>query len=304
MGLGYDRLKRVNPRLIYASITGFGPDGPYAKRAGYDVIAASMGGLLSITGPEDGEPCKVGVAITDITTGLYANGAILAALHQRSKTGEGCKIDCNLLSSQVSVLVNLGVNYLNTGIKAPKRGTAHETVVPYQSFQCEGNMYLTIGAGSDKMFKKLSQILFGENEQLSTDERFVNNAARAQNRTVLVKLLTEKFKTRSIEYWMNRLQGSGIAFGPVNELDQVFLDPQVIHNQAVIETSHPINGPVKLLGPPVQYKSLNEDKKCSFRDQILPPPLLGEHTVQVLKEQLNYSLEQIKELKEKKVIHF
>lgn len=304
MGLGYDQLKKINPKLVYASITGFGPDGPYATRAGYDVIAASMGGLLSITGPEDGEPCKVGVAITDITTGLYANGAILAALHQRSKTNEGCKIDCNLLSSQVSVLVNLGVNYLNTGIKAPKRGTAHETVVPYQSFQCEGNRYLTIGAGSDKMFKKLCQILFGLDETLSTDERFINNAARAQNRIILVKLLTDKFKTRSIEYWMNQMQGSGIAFGPVNELDQVFKDPQVIHNNAVIEASHPINGPVKLLGPPVQYRSINEDKKCAFRDQTLPPPLLGEHTVEVLKNVLKYSDEKIKELKKEGVIQY
>lgn len=148
LGLGYETLSKLNNRLIYASISGFGSTGPYATRAGFDVIASSMGGLLSITGPENGPPCRVGVAITDLTTGLYAHGAILAALHQRSVTGSGCKVEANLLSSQVSVLVNLGLNYLNCGIIAPRRGTAHETVVPYQSFECKGGRWLTVSSTS------------------------------------------------------------------------------------------------------------------------------------------------------------
>lgn len=304
MGLSYEDLKEINPKIVYCSITGFGSDGPYATRAGYDVIAASMGGLLSITGPADGEPCKVGVAITDLTTGLYAKGAIMAALFQRERTGIGCKVEANLLSTQVSVLANLGVNYLNTGIKAPRRGTAHETVVPYQAFKCHGDKWLTIGAGSDAMFKKLCVILFSQDEanKMIIDERFTTNAKRAQNRTQLIELLNEQFKRKPIKEWIAAFNGSGIAYGPVNDLDDVFEDEGVIHNRCVIETEHPVTGKVKLLGPAVKYQAASSNVS-TFRESMLPPPLLGEHTEEVLKDVLGYDQDKVNLLTKTGVVY-
>lgn len=304
MGLGYEEMKAINPKIIYCSITGFGSDGPYATRAGYDVIAASMGGLLSITGPLGGEPCKVGVAITDLTTGLYAKGAIMTALFQRERTGVGCKVEANLLSTQVSILANLGVNYLNCGVKAPRRGTAHETVVPYQAFQCQGGKWLTIGAGSDSMFKKLCNIVFAESEakRMIADERFTSNASRALNRTPLIESLNKQFKQKTIKDWMSAFHRSGIAYGPVNDLDDVFEDAGIVHNECVIELEHSVTGKVKLLGPAVKYQA-NSSQVSTFRETMFPPPLLGEHTEEVLKDVLGYDQDKVNLLKSSGVVY-
>ncbi|RWS27401.1 hypothetical protein B4U80_11578, partial [Leptotrombidium deliense] len=308
LGLGYKELKNLNPRLIYCSISGFGNDGPYAERAGLDLIAASVGGLMSITGPENGDPCKVGIAITDVTTGLYAKGSILAALYNRQTTGLGSKIECNLLSTQVSTLINLGVNYLNTGTVAPRRGTAHESIVPYQSFECGDGKWLTIGVLNNLMFQKLCELLFSPalSSNLSKDERFISNAKRVENRAELIQLLSKQFKKQPLKYWLKTFEESGIPFGPLNDLDDVFQDPQVIHNKSVLEVDHKIAGKIKLLAPAVKHfvddGSKSNEQVSAFREKMIAPPLLGEHTRSVLSNILNYDKQKIATLLEKQVI--
>ena len=297
MGVGYEKVKQINPKIIYASISGFGSSGPYAKRAGYDVIAASIGGLLSITGPEDGDPCKPGVALTDLTTGLYAKSAILSALFYRERYGKGCKIDCNLLSSQVSMLTNLASNYLNCGAKGRRRGTAHESIVPYQSFKCSDSKWITIGAISDKMFAKMCHLI--DLKDIANDNRFADNANRVLNRETLIRLIQEKIQTKPISHWLNLFENSGFSYGPVNDIEDVFEDKQVLHNKCVIELESEHTGPIKTLGHAVSYQT--EDNSF-VRQGFTAPPQLGEHTTQVLKSVLNYSDSKIKRLIDQKVI--
>lgn len=220
LGIGYEDIKTCAPQLIYLSLTGYGSRGPYSVRPGYDVIAASIGGLLDITGPIDGEPCKPGVAVTDLATGLYAHGAILAALLQRSKTGLGQKIDCNLLSTQVASLINIGSNYLNAGKEAKRWGTAHESIVPYESF-ATADGFLTVGAGSDQQFQSLCERT--NMLHLSKDTRFINNKARVKNRTALVTELKACFATKSTSEWLKCLEGASFPHGQVNKVSQVSL---------------------------------------------------------------------------------
>lgn len=218
LGIGYEDLKTFAPQLIYLSLTGYGSRGPYSAKPGYDVIAASIGGLLDITGPKDGEPCKPGVAVTDLATGLFAHGAILAALLQRNKTGLGQKIDCNLLSTQVASLINIGSNYLNAGKEAKRWGTAHESIVPYESFSTADG-FLTVGAGSDQQFKSLCErtnLL-----HLSKDPRFIDNKARVKNRTALIAELKVCFAAKTTSEWLKCLEGASFPHGQVNQVSQV-----------------------------------------------------------------------------------
>lgn len=219
MGLGFTDFQKVAPHLIYCSISGFGPDGPYSNRPGYDVIAASMGGLLHITGPQDGEPCKVGVALTDIMTGLYAHGAIMAALMQRSKTGFGQKIDANLLSTQVASLINIGSNYLNGGVEAKRHGTSHPSIVPYEALETKDGCYITIGTGSDKQFVDLCHRF--ELPHIANDSQFVSNKLRVKNREVLLQVLKGKFCTKTRNEWLKLLEGASFPYGPVNSIADV-----------------------------------------------------------------------------------
>lgn len=219
MGLGYGNFKTVAPHLVYCSISGFGPNGPYSSRPGYDVIAASMGGLLHITGPFDGEPCKVGVALTDIMTGLYAHGAIMAALMQRSKTGMGQKIDANLLSTQVASLINIGSNYLNGNVEATRHGTSHPSIVPYEALKTMDECFITVGTGSDKQFVDLCHRF--ELPDIAKDNRFVCNKLRVQNREVLMHILKEKFCSKTRNEWLKLLDGASFPYGPVNSIADV-----------------------------------------------------------------------------------
>lgn len=216
--LGYDQLKAKVPRLIYCSLTGFGNQGPYKFKPGLDVIAASVGGLWQITGPYGGEPCKPGVAMTDIATGLYAHGAILAALYERNKTGKGQKIDCNLLSTQVAGLINIGSNYLNLNIEGKRYGTAHESIVPMQAFQTSDG-YITIAAASNAQYTSLCKQL--NVEELAVDERFKTNELRVKNRDILIELLKPYFRKRTTAELMKILDGGSCPFGPVNTIEQV-----------------------------------------------------------------------------------
>ncbi|XP_076270721.1 succinyl-CoA:glutarate CoA-transferase [Rhynchophorus ferrugineus] len=290
--LGYDDFKKVAPHLIYCSITGFGPEGPYSRRPGYDVIAASIGGLVHITGPRDGEPCKVGVALIDIATGLYAHGAIMAALIKRAKTGEGQKIDCDLLSTQLSTLINIGSNYLNAGKEATRWGTAHESIVPYQAFPTKDGYY-TIGTGSDKQFVELCAKL--KLNSLTENPKFVNNKNRVQNRVELIDIISNAMKNKTNEEWNSIFSNCSFPNGPVNNLKNAFNDPHVQHINLVKTLDHPLTGTVKVVGPPVRYSAGGNEIRSA-------PPVLGQHTDDVLKNILKYNNEQVNKLKAKKII--
>ena len=292
-GLGYETLKKLHPKLIYCSITAYGDTGPYAKRAGYDVIASSIGGFLHITGPEDGDPCKPGVALTDLTTGLYAHGAIMAALFQREKTGLGQKIGINLLSAQLASLVNLGANYLLANQEAKRWGTAHESIVPYQSF-ATADGYLTLGGVTDRQFRELCSKL--NRLDLANDNRFLSNAERVRNRKVLVEEISRTLASKTNEQWLAIFHDATFAYGPINTLSQAFQDPQVLHSRIVQEIEHPTAGILQLVGPPVQYSGSENRIR-------LPPPELGQHTDEILQQRLGYSPSHIQQLRNLEIIH-
>jgi crotonobetainyl-CoA:carnitine CoA-transferase CaiB-like acyl-CoA transferase len=290
-GLDYPSLKALNPRLIYCSITGFGQDGPYAKRAGYDFMVQGLGGLMSLTGRSEEEagagPMKVGVALTDILTGLYAVIGILAALNHRQESGVGQHVDLALLDVQVACLANQAMNYLTTGV-APKRlGNAHPNIVPYQDFPtADGDFILAVG--NDSQFRKFCEV--AGCPELGTDVRFATNKARVANREVLVPLLRQTTVFKSTAQWIELLEQAGVPCGPINNLEQVFADPQVKARGLRLDLPHALGclapqvaSPIRLSATPVEYRQA--------------PPLLGQHTEQVLQSLLGMSAEQISELR-------
>jgi len=295
-GLDYASLKPINPRLIYCSITGFGQTGPYAPRAGYDFLIQGLGGLMSFTGHADGEPgggpMKVGVALADIMTGMYASTAILAALAHRAETGVGQHIDLGLLDVQVGVLSNQAMNYLNTG-EIPKRmGNAHPNVVPYQDFPTEDG-YMILAIGNDGQFARLAQAT--GNPEWADDPRFSTNAQRVVNRETLISLLSEITRSRTTKEWIALFENLGVPCGPINDLEQVFKDPQVIARKMQIEMNHPKYGdmplvanPIRMSETPVQYRSA--------------PPALGEHTAEVLNRMLGIDAEQLNKMHRDKIV--
>ncbi|MCL4118860.1 UNVERIFIED_CONTAM: hypothetical protein GTU68_058871 [Idotea baltica] len=292
LGLGYDSMQLVAPRLIYSSITGYGRTGPYKNRAGYDVLAASIGGLLGVTGPKDGEPSKVGVAMTDLATGLYLHGAIMAALLQRYKTNKGQRIDCDLLSTQVSCMVNLASNYLNAGVDGGRRGTEHESIVPYQAFKTKDG-YMTVGAGHERHFQNLCEVL--NLPRLLEDERYKTNALRVQNRVSLISTLNNCFVNKTNEEWLILFDGASFPYGPINTLKEAFSDPQVLHNEMIKDVQHPTAGNIKIVGPAVKYSEISNTIRSS-------PPLLGEHTRQVLMDVGGYSDSEVIQLEKKGIV--
>lgn len=218
MGLGYDDIAKVAPHLVYCSLTGYGSQGPYANRSGYDVIAASLGGLLHITGPKNGPPCKVGVAMTDLATGLYAHGAIMAALLQRSKTNKGQWIQCNLLSTQIASLINIASNYLNADKDAVRLGSEHESIVPYEAFPTRDG-YMTVGAGSNLHFIELVKRL--QLPELANDDKFKDNTARVKYRIELLQILRDTFKKKTNQEWSVIFEGASFPYGAVNTIREV-----------------------------------------------------------------------------------
>ncbi|SFM42671.1 CaiB/BaiF CoA transferase family protein [Marinobacter pelagius] len=295
-GLDYDSLRRINPKLIYCSITGFGQDGPYAARPGYDFLIQAMGGLMSITGQPDGEPgagpMKVGVALTDIMTGLYATIGVLAALSHRDRTGEGQYVEAALLDVQVACLANQAMNYLTTG-KAPARmGNAHPNIVPYQDFPtADGNMVLTVG--NDQQFARLCDVL--GHPEWASDERFATNRARVANRKELIPKLRQATVMRSTREWVAILEQAGVPCGPVNTLGQVFEDPQVLARGMRQTVTHPSLGEVPTVGNPIKLKLTPVDYRTA-------PPLLGEQSEQVLQRVAGLSPGEIEALRERGVI--
>jgi formyl-CoA transferase len=292
LGLSEKELRQLNPRLIYASLTGFGADGPMSDWPGYDLIVQAWGGLMSITGTPDGEPVKVGVAIIDLVAGLMLGKAITAALFAREKIGVGQRIDTSLLEAEVASLINVGSNYLIGG-KIPTRwGNAHPNIVPYQNFKTADG-YLVIGVASEVIWKRFCQAI-GRTE-LTDDARFANNSKRVENRAALIALLSEVFLQRNNETWFKSLTEAAVPCAPVQTVDQVFQAPQVLHRDMLLEVEHPTAGTVRMAGIPVKFSVT----PASVR---LPPPLLGEHSGEILKSWLGMNAESIDELKREKVI--
>jgi len=277
-GLDYASLSAINPGLVYCSITGFGQDGPYAARAGYDFLIQGMGGLMSVTGRADGEegagPQKVGVALTDILTGLYAGNAILAALAHRERTGQGQHIDLALLDVQVACLANQAMNYLVSG-KAPRRmGNGHPNIVPYQDFPtADGDMILAIG--NDGQFARFCEI--AGRAEWSADERFATNAARVKNRGALLPLLRQATVMKTTAEWIALLENAAVPCGPINDLAGVFADPQVIHRGLHLDMPHAAGASAPQVANPIHFSAT----PIAYRHA---PPLLGQDTDDVLRE--------------------
>lgn len=276
-GLDYASLSKINPKLIYCSITGFGQTGPYSHRPGYDFLVQAMGGLMSVTGEKDGEPGagpqKVGVALTDIMTGLYATVGILAALAEREKSGLGQQVDLALLDVTAATLANQATNVL-VGEQLPTRlGNAHPNIVPYQSFATRDG-HCIIAVGNDDQFKRFCALL--ELSHLSNDDRFATNQARVLHREQLVPLLEEAMLTHTRDHWLARCEAASVPAGPINTIDEVFNNEQILHRQMRVNLPHPLNPELELPGNPIKL-SRTPVNYCR------PPPMLGEHTNEILK---------------------
>jgi formyl-CoA transferase len=277
-GLDYATLAAENPRLIYCSITGFGQTGPYKDRAGYDFIIQGMGGLMSITGERDGAPGagpqKVGVAVADLMTGMYATVAILAAVAQREKTGRGQYIDMALLDTQVAMLANMNLNYLTSGRAPGRAGNAHANIVPYQVFAAADG-HVIVAVGNDGQFVKFCEV--AGCAQLATDPRFARNADRVRNREALIPLLEPIVRGQPAAFWAERLEAAGVPCGPINSIAQAFADPQVVARGLRFDLTHPTAGSVPQVANPI---NLSDSPSAHNR----APPTLGQHTDEVLRE--------------------
>jgi formyl-CoA transferase len=295
-GLDYESLKREKPDLIYCSITGFGQDGPYAQRAGYDFIIQGMGGFMSITGERDdlpgGGPQKAGVAISDLMTGMYATIAVMAALAHRDRTGEGQYIDMALLDVQVAMLANMNTNYLASGNPPTRWGNAHPNIVPYQTFATSDG-HIIVAVGNDGQYRRFVEA--GGRPDLADDERFATNPMRVRHRDVLVPLLAEMVRTKSKQEWIDALEAAGVPCGPINNLDEVFENPQVQARGLRVDLPHPAAGTVQLVGSPMRMSATPPRYD-------MPPPLLGQHTEEVLREVLGMDKDGIALLREKKIV--
>jgi formyl-CoA transferase len=292
LGLGERELRAINPRLIYASLSGFGADGPMSDAPGYDLIVQAWGGLMSITGQPDGEPTKVGVAIIDLVAGLMLGKSIAAALFAREKIGVGQRVDTSLLEAEVACLINVGSNYLLER-KIPRRwGNAHASIVPYQTFKTADG-YLVIGVASEGIWRRFC-LAIGRAEW-ADDSRFEKNSNRVENRSVLIGLLAEIFLGRSTEEWLKLLNSAEVPCAPVQTVDQVFKAPQVLHREMLVEVEHPTAGTIPMAGIPVKFSAT----PASVR---LPPPLLGEHTEAVLASWLGMGSKEINELRKRGAI--
>jgi crotonobetainyl-CoA:carnitine CoA-transferase CaiB-like acyl-CoA transferase len=288
-GLGYEQLKVDFPRLIYCSITGFGQTGPYAPRPGYDGLIQAMGGVMSLTGVPDGEPMKVAVPICDLMAGMYASVGILAAVRHQAATGEGQFIDIGMLDTHVGWLANQGMNYLATGENPKRIGNQHPNILPYQVMTTSDG-YIVLSVGNDPTFERFCKL--AECEELLEDERFQTNAARVSNRDHVTETLNEITKKKPSDWWLENLEKEKIGSGPINNLEEVFADPHVIAREMVIEMDHPATGskPMKLIANPIKLSVTPP----TYRK---PPPLLGQHTDEVLQE-AGLSADEIAKLKE------
>ncbi|RMF60133.1 MAG: CoA transferase [Calditrichaeota bacterium] len=286
LGLDAETCCRLNPRLIWASISGFGNTGPYAEKAGYDVIAQGMSGTMAVTGEPDHGPIRFPTPIADLTAGIYTAFAIVAALFAREKTGKGQCIDSALLDAQVSWLANIASNYLATGEPIRKLGNAHPSIVPYQPFPTADD-WIMVGAGSESLWERLLDTL--GLPELKDDPRFRDNAARLKHRDELIPILEKAFRKAPAREWIQKLEEKGIPVGPINPPEKALEDPHVLEREMIVEIEHPLLGRLRSLGNPMKLS----DTPVTYR---LPPPLLGEHTEAILKE-LGFDAKTISRLK-------
>lgn len=272
--LDYESLAKINPAIIYCSISGFGQDGPRADEAGYDFIIQGMGGLMSFTGTDEGGPVKVGTAVADLTTGMYAVIAILGALHHRGQTGQGQYIDLALLDVQASWLANQAMNHLIGGYQPKRRGNAHPNIVPYQDFKTKDG-HVIVAVGNDRQFRKLATLI-GQ-PGLAQTGRYKTNRQRVEKREELIPVLTEAFGKKTVAKWLGLLKDLKIPAGPINDLAETYSDPQIVHRKLVRTLSHPLAGTVPQVTTPIKYSKTGLEYK-------IPPPLLGQHTDEILAE--------------------
>ena len=292
-GLAYGDLSAQAPGLVYCSISGFGQTGPYASRPGYDFLVQGMGGLMSITGEADGPPVKVGVAVSDIVCGLYAAVAVLGALRHRDATGQGQYIDLGLLDTQVSWLMNQGLNSLTSGTAPGRLGNAHPNIVPYQAFEGSDG-YIILAVGNDAQFRRFCA--FAGQPGLAEDPDYATNRERVRNRETLAPVIERIIRRHPVRHWLEGLEAVNVPCGPVNSLDQVFADPQVVHRDMEIAMKHPLaGGDARLIGNPIKLS----ETPVTYRR---PPPLLGEHTDEVLEEVLGLSAEERDRLRASRII--
>jgi succinate--hydroxymethylglutarate CoA-transferase len=294
LGIGYSALSSLQPRLVYGSISGYGSSGPRAKQLAYDVMISAVGGLMGITGPEGGDPVKVGVAITDICAGLAMHGAILAALIAAQRDGVGQWIETSLLDTQIAALANVASAYLVSGVVTKPQGTAHVSIVPYQRFACSCGRSIIVGALNNSQFDSLCRAV--AEEQLARDERFTSNAGRVKHRTVLIPLLEAALARRPAAEWLDVFEQHQVPCAPINDIKAVFEDKQVIHNKRVVTAEHPTVGLLKMTAPPATFWG-------TPLTTFAAPPLLGEHTWDILRSVAGYEEDRIASLAFSNVIH-
>ncbi len=293
-GLGYDVIKEVNPGIVFCSVSGFGQTGPYRSRPAYDQIMQGISGLMSITGEPDGEPQKVGIAVADIGAGMWAAFAVMAAIHNRSHKGEGQGqyIDISMMDAQVAWLTYQAANFFANGTPPKRLGAAHPNLVPYQAFMCQDNKYLNLAVGSERIWERFCEGM--DMPELRDNPDYKTNIERAQNREKIVPYLQEVFIKQPVNHWVEKLQAVSVPCGPINDLEDVFSDPQLLSRDMLVEISHPTLGKIKQTGLPLKFS-----RTPGGLDR--PPPLLGEHNHEVLKE-IGFSTSEIEILETQNVI--
>ena len=291
-GLDYETLQEIRPGLIYCTITGYGYTGPYSSRPGYDLIVQATGGFMSITGPENGDPSRAGVAIADISTGMFAANAILAALYSREQTGKGQRIDMSLLDSQVALLSYAATNYFVSGSITNRLGNAHPNIVPYQSFKAR-DMHFVLAVGNDKQWEIFCKSI--NKPDWIDDEKYSTNALRVNNRKQLIDQLSKLFATQNAGYWLEIFDKVGLPSGPINELDKVFENEQIKSREMQIELPHSIDNKVTLLNSPIKIPT-------SPTKTHKAPPTLGEHTEEILKEKIGLDQDTVARLRDEGIL--
>lgn len=292
LGLGYDVLKEINPRLIYSACTGFGMTGPYKHDPAYDVIVQGMGGIMSITGMPGGEPTKCGVSIGDITAGIFSAVGVMIALYNREKTGKGQLVDVSMLDCQVAILENAIARYLDSGVSPKPIGNRHASITPFQALKTSDG-WVIIAVGNDTLWQKFCDLI--ERPDLKADERFTTNPLRTQNVDVLSAELTKTFETKTMDEWLHILKEGGIPVGPINDVARVVRDPAIIERDMIVTTQHPVAGEVKMAGVPIKLS----DTPGGVAG---PAPVLGQHTREILKQYLGYDDAYIDHLYEDKTL--